>query len=86
MNSNNILKHSRRQRRLSSQPPPQQQSVKRFVRLHAPFELLLELAEKTRMKLPIEVRFSFEIDLNRMSFIDRITYKMSISFFSLLLC
>ncbi|CAF5186701.1 unnamed protein product, partial [Rotaria magnacalcarata] len=33
---------------------PKQQSVKRFVRLHAPFELLLELAEKTRMKLPIE--------------------------------
>ncbi|CAF0829888.1 unnamed protein product [Rotaria sp. Silwood1] len=33
---------------------PQQQSVKRFVRLHASFELLLELAEKTRMKLPIE--------------------------------
>lgn len=32
----------------------QQQSVKRFVRLHASFELLLELAEKTRMKLPIE--------------------------------
>ncbi|CAF1107106.1 unnamed protein product, partial [Rotaria sordida] len=41
-----------RHRRQSKQP--QQQSVKRFVRLHAPFELLLELAEKTRMKLPIE--------------------------------
>ncbi len=39
---------------------PQQQSVKRFVRLHAPFELLLELAEKTRMKLPIEVRIQNE--------------------------
>ncbi|CAF4175953.1 unnamed protein product [Rotaria socialis] len=41
-----------RHKRLSSQP--KRQSVKRFVRLHAPFELLLELAEKTRMKLPIE--------------------------------
>ncbi|CAF2736974.1 unnamed protein product [Rotaria sp. Silwood2] len=41
-----------RHRRKSEQP--QQQSVKRFVRLHASFELLLELAEKTRMKLPIE--------------------------------
>ena len=58
MNSNHILQHRSRRQRLSSQgtPPPQQQSVKRFVRLHAPFELLLELAEKTRMKLPIEVR------------------------------
>ncbi|CAF1181091.1 unnamed protein product [Adineta steineri] len=43
-----------RRGRKAKQQPPQQQSVKRFVRLHAPFELLLELAEKTRMKLPIE--------------------------------
>ncbi|CAF0838748.1 unnamed protein product [Didymodactylos carnosus] len=27
---------------------------KRFVKIHAPFELLLELADKTKMKLPIE--------------------------------
>jgi hypothetical protein len=55
LTTNSLFKLRRhRQRRLSSQP--QQQSVKRFVRLHAPFELLLELAEKTRMKLPIEVR------------------------------
>lgn len=62
MNSNHILQHRRQQQQqqqrelLNELPQPQQQSVKRFVRLHAPFELLLELAEKTRMKLPIEVR------------------------------
>jgi hypothetical protein len=52
-NRSSLFRRRPRQRRQSKQL--QQQSAKRFVRLHAPFELLLELAEKTRMKLPIEV-------------------------------
>ncbi|CAF0801518.1 unnamed protein product [Adineta ricciae] len=68
-----IFGRNRSRRRRKSEELPHQQSVKRFVRLHAPFELLLELAEKTRMKLPIEI-ISIENNENRTSSVPKMPF------------